>query len=252
MHEPDSGIRAANPPSASAVPEGLERLAKSCPSPEEPTLDGADRRAENLGDVRVVETLKISKHQNGASLKIQRTEGDHHVPTQIRSLDAILGTRLARVRLEAGVRLGEPGVPTKLLASKVGVDAVERDPDAPGAEPRTAVEPGQSFINAKEGVLRHVRRDLGTAEHADAEAMDPGLDTLKERVEGGIGTSPPRVNELEVGVLDRRRRAANRTEHARHSGIWIKRRMRATHRIGDEATRRGHGMSPLWNRGVTR
>ena len=189
--------------SVADVAHASEGLAKRGPGSEQSTFHGADRSSEHLRDVAVVETLKVPKDQDGPCLEIQKAESPHDRTVEVDGFDAGRGFWFPASKLKSRISLGQPRMAAEFLPPEVRIDAIQRHPDAPGGEPGASIESRQPLVHPHHGVLCDIGRGLRTAKHAETEAVDSALGTLKKGVEGRFRAVSPRLDQFLIGVDDR-------------------------------------------------
>ena len=129
------------PAVGSLVPERVGELAAAA---GDPRLDRADRDAEDLGDLGVVEVGDVAQHDGGAELLGQVVEGvvdGHPVDDGRRRCRSASGSTASGDALVVGddVQRRPALAPAQLVEGGVGGDAVD-----PRRERRAAVERGRA------------------------------------------------------------------------------------------------------------
>ena len=170
--------------------------------PDEQGLDARDGGVHRLGDLLVAHRVDLAEQESRALGLGKVRDVLEQAAELLAVLHALERGDAIHVRHRVHRVDAVRGGPAKVVEA-----AVARDPVEPGAHSDVALVGDHRVVGGDEHLLEHVFRVLCRAQHLAAEAQEPGLVALDQRIEGVLMAAPDEDDQVRVVLEAKQRRA---------------------------------------------
>ena len=174
---------------------GLARLGEGDPGPDQKRLHPGDGGVHRLGDLLVAHRVDLAEEQRRALGLREPADVAEQVAELLAVLDPLEGGDAVHVGVGVHRVLAVGGRLAKVVEAAVAGDPVE-----PGADGDRPLVGDHRVVGGDEDLLEDVLGVLGAAEHLAAEAEQPRLVALDQRLEGVLVPSTSEGDEVLVAL----------------------------------------------------